>query len=83
MNIALGAAVVLLVVAIGVTAMLTVRRRGPRRLVQRRRPGLGVFAGISVKLDNERLRAVLLGVGYAVFIGAVAWIATFPVSFAV
>lgn len=41
------------------------------------------FAGISVKLDNERLRAVLLGVGYAVFIGAVAWIATFPISFAV
>ena len=41
------------------------------------------FAGISVKLADERLRAVLLGVGYVVFVGAVAWIATFPVSFAV
>jgi len=41
------------------------------------------FAGISVKLVNERLRAVLLGVGYVVFLGAVAWLATFPVSFAV
>lgn len=41
------------------------------------------FAGISVKLVSEPLRAVLLGVGYLVFLGAVAWVATFPVSFAV
>jgi hypothetical protein len=41
------------------------------------------FAGISVKLADERLRAVLLGVGYVVFLGAVAWVATFPISFAV
>ena len=41
------------------------------------------FAGISVKLVDDRLRAVLLAVGYVVFLGAVGWVATFPVSFAV
>ena len=40
------------------------------------------FAGISTKLDSERLRGVMLGLGYAVFLGAVIWVATFPVSFA-
>ena len=39
------------------------------------------FAGMSTKLDSERLRLVMLVVGYAVFLGAVAWIATFPISF--
>jgi hypothetical protein len=39
------------------------------------------FAGMSTKLDSERLRAVMLGVGYAVFLGSLAWIATFPISF--
>ena len=41
------------------------------------------FAGISTKLDSERLRAMLLVVGWVVFLGTVAWIATFPISFAV
>lgn len=41
------------------------------------------FAGISTKLASCRLRAVLLGVGWLVFGGTVAWIATFPISFAV
>jgi hypothetical protein len=39
------------------------------------------FAGMSTKLDALRLRTVMLAVGYAVFLGAVAWIATFPISF--
>ena len=39
------------------------------------------FAGISTKLDSERLRQAMLVVGYAVFLGSVAWIATFPISF--
>ena len=39
------------------------------------------FAGMSTKLEAERLRLVMLVVGYAVFLGAVAWIATFPISF--
>jgi hypothetical protein len=39
------------------------------------------FAGMSTKLEGARLRVALLVVGYAVFLGAVAWIATFPVSF--
>ena len=40
------------------------------------------FAGISTKLDSERLRGVMLGIGYTIFLGALVWIATFPVSFA-
>ena len=39
------------------------------------------FAGMSTKLDSLRMRSVMLGVGYAVFIGTLAWIATFPISF--
>jgi hypothetical protein len=38
------------------------------------------FAGISTKLVNPRLRAVLLVVGWVVFAGTVVWIATFPIS---
>jgi hypothetical protein len=38
------------------------------------------FAGISTKLVNERLRAALLVVGWMVFVGTLAWIATFPIS---
>ena len=38
------------------------------------------FAGMSTKLDNDRLRAVLLGVGCAVFLGSLIWVATSPVS---
>ena len=40
------------------------------------------FAGMSTKLDSANLRAVMLGVGYMIFFGSVAWIATFPISFA-
>jgi hypothetical protein len=39
------------------------------------------FAGISTKLVNERLRLAMLLVGWTVFLGAVTWIASFPVSF--
>jgi hypothetical protein len=38
------------------------------------------FAGMSTKLRGPVTRAVLLGVGCAVFIGTASWIATFPVS---
>ena len=38
------------------------------------------FAGISTKLSTPLLRRVLLGFGVAVFLGAVVWLATFPVS---
>jgi len=41
------------------------------------------FAGISARLEARRLRLALLGVGWAVFLGALAWTATFPVSVAV
>ena len=40
------------------------------------------FAGISTKLDSDRLRGVMLGIGYVIFLGALVWVATFPVSFA-
>lgn len=39
------------------------------------------FAGISTKLVSERLRTVLLVVGWVVLLGTLAWIATFPISF--
>ena len=38
------------------------------------------FAGMSTKLDSAGLRKVMLGLGWAVFLGAVVWIATSPVS---
>lgn len=38
------------------------------------------FAGISTKLVSERLRLAMLVVGWVIFLGTVAWIATFPVS---
>ncbi len=41
------------------------------------------FAGISTKLESERPRLALVIVGWVVFVGTVAWIATFPISFAV
>jgi hypothetical protein len=36
---------------------------------------------MSTKLDSLRLRGVMLVVGYVIFLGTVAWIATFPISF--
>jgi hypothetical protein len=38
------------------------------------------FAGMSTKLDSPGVRKVMLGLGWAVFLGAVVWIATSPVS---
>ncbi len=41
------------------------------------------FAGISTKLESDRLRAVMLAVGWIVFISTAVWIATFPIRFSV
>jgi hypothetical protein len=41
------------------------------------------FAGISTKLGSERLKVVLLALGWAIFLGALIWIAASPVSIAV
>jgi len=38
------------------------------------------FAGMSTRLKNRRLRWVTTLAGCAVLLGALAWIATFPVS---
>jgi hypothetical protein len=38
------------------------------------------FAGISTRLRSQTTRAVILGLGCALFLGSVIWIATFPVS---
>jgi hypothetical protein len=41
------------------------------------------FAGMSAKLRTRRLRMVLLSFGIVVFLGTVAWIATFPISISI
>jgi hypothetical protein len=41
------------------------------------------FAGISTRLHSRAPRTVVLGLGYALFLGSVIWIATFPVSVSV
>jgi hypothetical protein len=38
------------------------------------------FAGISTRLRTEGSRAIVLGIGCVLFLGALAWIVTFPVS---
>jgi hypothetical protein len=38
------------------------------------------FAGISTRLHSPRPRMVILGLGYALFLGSLIWIATSPVS---
>ena len=38
------------------------------------------FAGMSSKLEARGLRWALVAVGWALFVGTVAWMATFPVS---
>jgi hypothetical protein len=38
------------------------------------------FAGMSTKIAGRRLRWILIGIGCLVFVLAIAWIATFPVS---
>ncbi len=41
------------------------------------------FAGISTRLRSPTTRTLVLGLGYALFLGCVIWIATFPVSLSV
>lgn len=41
------------------------------------------FAGMSTKLSEPRLRLLTVGVGSAVFLGTLAWIATSPISLSV
>jgi hypothetical protein len=41
------------------------------------------FAGMSAKVHGRRARECLLGVGVIVFLGAVSWIASLPVSLSV
>jgi hypothetical protein len=41
------------------------------------------FAGMTTKLRARRLQLVLLGLGTAIFIGAVVWLATQPISVSV
>ncbi|HEU6445991.1 MAG TPA: hypothetical protein VFL61_13125, partial [Gaiellaceae bacterium] len=41
------------------------------------------LAGVGTKLDSRGLRRGLLACGYVVFLGTVAWIATFPINVAV
>jgi hypothetical protein len=38
------------------------------------------FAGISTRLRTQGSRTVVLGVGWLTFLGALAWMATFPVN---
>jgi hypothetical protein len=41
------------------------------------------FAGISTRLRSSTTRMIVLGLGAALFLGSVIWIATFPVSLSV
>lgn len=41
------------------------------------------FAGISTRMRWSTTRKVVLGLGYAMFLGTLGWIATFPVSLSV
>lgn len=41
------------------------------------------FAGMSTRVSNRRLRALFVLAGCVVLVGAIAWIATFPISLAV
>jgi hypothetical protein len=41
------------------------------------------FAGMSARLRTRRLRVILLSFGIVVFVGTVAWLATFPVSISI
>jgi hypothetical protein len=41
------------------------------------------FAGMTTRLTDPRLRKVTLGIGCAVFLGTLAWIATSPVSISI
>jgi hypothetical protein len=41
------------------------------------------FAGISTRLRSPTPRMIVLGLGYALFLGGLIWIATFPISLSV
>ena len=41
------------------------------------------FGGISTRLKSPGARAVVLGLGCLVLLGALAWITTFPISISV
>jgi len=41
------------------------------------------FAGMSTKLTSGRLRNLVLAIGCVLFVGTVAWIASFPVNVAI
>jgi hypothetical protein len=41
------------------------------------------FAGISTRLHSIGPRTAILGLGYVLFLGTVAWLATFPIEVAV
>jgi hypothetical protein len=41
------------------------------------------FGGISTRLQSPRPRAVLLGLGCAVLVGTLTWVATFPVRLSI
>jgi hypothetical protein len=41
------------------------------------------FGGISTRVQRPRPRAVVLGVGCAVLLGTLVWVATFPVSMSI
>jgi hypothetical protein len=41
------------------------------------------FAGMSMRLPSRRMRLMLLGFGVVIFVGTVAWIATFPISISI
>jgi hypothetical protein len=38
------------------------------------------FAGISTKVRSTMARAVIVGLGWVIFLGTVIWVATFPVN---
>jgi hypothetical protein len=41
------------------------------------------FSGISTRLQSPRPRAVVLGIGCALLVGTLAWVATFPLSISI
>jgi hypothetical protein len=80
--------------AVAVGAILFVRRRAPEGsyfedgdrasgVFGVLATGFAIFAGMSTKLSDIRLRKLTLALGYVVFLGTLIWIATSPVSFAV
>ena len=42
-----------------------------------------LFAGMAARMSNRRLRGGVVLAGYVLFLAALAWTATFPVSLSV